>query len=50
MSVLGKPQNEWDEFLDEARKPRRRWGLGRILWIVIPAAIVIALLVHHYAG
>jgi hypothetical protein len=50
VSVLGRPQNEWDEFLEETRKPRRRWSLGRILWIVIPAAFVAALVVHHYAG
>jgi hypothetical protein len=50
VSVLGKPQHEWDEFLEEARKPRRRWTLGRILLVALPVAVVVAILIYRYGG
>lgn len=50
MSVLGQPQHDWDDFLEEARKPRKRWGLSRILWIAIPVGVVAAILLYRYAG
>jgi hypothetical protein len=49
MSVLGQPQHDWDDFLEEARKPRRRWWLSRILWIAVAVAVA-AVLIYHYAG
>jgi hypothetical protein len=49
VSVLGQPQHDWDDFLEEASKPRRRWGLSRLLWIAIPA-VVAAVIIYYYAG
>lgn len=48
MSVLGQPQHDWDDFLEEARKPRKRWRLSRILWIVIAVAVAAVVLIYYY--
>jgi hypothetical protein len=46
MSVLGRPQKDWDDFLEETRTSRKRWRPSRILWIV--AAVVLAAAVLFY--
>lgn len=50
MSVLGRPQKDWDDFLEEASKPKKRWTLGKVLLIAVPVVVVAAILIHHYAG
>ena len=48
MSVLGQPQHDWDDFLEEARKPKRRWKLSRILWTGAAVVFAVAVLVYYY--
>jgi hypothetical protein len=50
VSVLGQPQHDWDEFLEDAAKPKRGWRHSRVLWIAIPAVIVAAIIVYYYAA
>jgi hypothetical protein len=50
MSVLGRPQHDWDDFLEEAGKPRRRWRPSRFLWLIIPVAVVVVALIYYFAG
>jgi hypothetical protein len=51
LSVLGKPQHEWDEFLEEASRPRRRLPGRNLLWVVVPVAVlVVVLLLVKLAG
>jgi flagellar basal body-associated protein FliL len=48
VSVLGQPQHDWDEFLDETRKPRKRWRLSRILLVSAAVVLAAAVLVYFY--
>ena len=41
LSVLSRPQNEWDEFLDDEARRRTRSPVAKLLWLIIPAAVVI---------
>ena len=41
LSVLSRPQNEWDEFLDDEARRRTRSRAAKLLWLIIPAAVVI---------
>ena len=50
VSVLGQPQQDWDDFLEEARKPRKKWRLSRIVWIAVPVAIAVVILIYRYSG
>jgi hypothetical protein len=50
VSVLGQPQHDWDDFLDEARKPRKRWWQSRVVWIAVPVVVAVVILIYHYAG
>ncbi|MFH1311649.1 MAG: hypothetical protein ABIJ00_00325 [Candidatus Eisenbacteria bacterium] len=45
MSVLSRPQNEWDEFLQNEDRRRSRSPFRKLLWLVIPAAFVVVALV-----
>jgi hypothetical protein len=48
MSVLGQPQHDWDDFLEDARKPRRRWSPSRVIWIVVAIAVAAVIMVYYY--
>ena len=42
MTVLNRPQKDWDDFLDKAERTGSRSPLRKILWVVIPIGIVVA--------
>lgn len=48
MSVLGRPQHDWDDFLEDARKPKKRWRLSRILLIVAAIAFAATVIIYYY--
>ena len=48
VSVLGRPQHDWDDFLEEASKPKRKWRLSRILWLLIAIAVSAVVIVYYY--
>jgi flagellar basal body-associated protein FliL len=48
VSVLGQPQGDWDDFLEDARKPKKRWRLSRILLVVAAVAVAAAVLIYYY--
>jgi hypothetical protein len=45
VSLLSRPQNEWDEFLEDEERRRSRSPVRKLLWLLIPAAFVIVALV-----
>jgi hypothetical protein len=45
VSVLGRPQNEWDEFLESEERRRSRSPFKKLLWLLIPVGFVIAAVV-----
>jgi hypothetical protein len=42
VSILNRPQKDWDRFLDETESSRSGSPLRKILWIVIPIGILLA--------
>ena len=48
MSVLGRPQGDWDDFLEDARKPKKRWRLSRILLVAAAVAVAATVMVYYY--
>ncbi len=48
MSVLGRPQGDWDDFLEDVGKPKKRWRPLRILGLVVAVAVAVAVLVYYY--
>jgi hypothetical protein len=45
VSVLSKPQKDWDEFMEKTSR-RRGSPLGKILWFLIPAGILAVVVVY----
>jgi hypothetical protein len=50
MSVLSKPQKEWDDFLDGSSRPKGFWRSWRVLWVLIPAGILALVIVVSRLG
>ena len=48
MSVLGRPQHDWDDFLEEAAKPRRKWPFFRILLVAVAIVVAVVIVVFYY--
>ena len=48
MSVLGRPQHDWDDFLEAAGKPKRWWSPRRVFWIIMAVAVAAAILIYYY--
>jgi hypothetical protein len=48
LSILSKPQSEWDEFLESSYRDDRRFGASNLLKIAVPAgiALVVALVLY----
>jgi hypothetical protein len=42
VSILNRPQRDWDSFLDETEHSRSKSPLRKLLWIVIPIGILVA--------
>jgi hypothetical protein len=49
VSVLQRPQQEWDDFIERASRPRTGLSMWKLLWVLIPAGVV-ALIVVYYLG
>jgi hypothetical protein len=50
LSVLSRPQKDWDEFLSGDRGPRWWRTVGKLLWVIVPAGILAALIIYRYLG
>ena len=51
MSILSRPQKEWDEFLEKGSRPGRSLRDKALLWVVIPAGIlIVTVLCYRFLG
>jgi hypothetical protein len=52
VSVLNRPQKDWDDFLARAQRSRSGSPIRKILWVVVPIGILVVsyLLGRFFAG
>jgi hypothetical protein len=48
VSVLGQPQHDWEDFLEDAKKPKKRWPLSKILLILGAVAVGAAVILYYH--
>jgi hypothetical protein len=48
VSMLSKPQKDWDEFLENRHGAGRGPTIKKLLWVIVPAGILAALILYRY--
>jgi hypothetical protein len=50
MSVLNRPQKDWDDFLDGRSASGRFSTIKKLLWVIVPAGVLAAIILYRYFG
>ena len=50
MSLLNRPQKDWDDFLDGRGASDRLSTFKKSLWVIIPAGVLAAIILYRYFG
>ncbi len=46
--MLSRPQKDWDEFLGSRHGGGRGRTIKKLLWVIVPAGILAALILYRY--